>query len=152
MGLTNSTGDLFSGCYVDDLVSASEILKVDEALGLVLGFAIVSKENGADHYDLQGHHIPEDVMLKGAAEFAASDRVSLDMHDPEGKVTGQVLFMFPLTTDVAKAFFGEDFEPKKTGLMIGMKPNNAETLRKFATGEFKGFSIGGKGQLMEVAA
>lgn len=131
-----------------DHIATAKIAKVDTALGLVFGFAIVCKEAGEDHFDLQGHHIPEDVMLEAATDFAASDRVAKDMHS--GEQTGQVLFMFPLTTDIAKAF---GVETDKTGLMIAMKPSSAATLAKFSPGpngeapEFTGFSIGGKGKL-----
>jgi hypothetical protein len=37
----------------------AEVLKVDESLGLVLGWAIVCKKDGCDYFDLQEDHIPE---------------------------------------------------------------------------------------------
>lgn len=57
------------------LTSTTDILKVDDALGVVFGYAIVCREKDAagawvDHYDTQGHHIPEDEMLKASVEFA----------------------------------------------------------------------------------
>ena len=47
----------------------AEVLKVDESLGLVFGWAIVCAENGNDYYDLQGDHIPESVMLEAATDL-----------------------------------------------------------------------------------
>lgn len=123
-----------------------EISKVDEGLGLVFGFAIVCKENGVDHYDLQGHHIPEAVMLEAVTEFSKAEMVAKDMH--RGDQIGEVAFLFPLTAEVAKAF---DITSTKTGLMIAMRPG-ADVLAKFASKEYTGFSIGGKGTLEEVAA
>ncbi len=116
-----------------------EVIKVDEALGIVFGWAIISKEGGKDYFDTQGDHIPEAAMLKAAADFMTNSRVLGDMHkEAEG---GTVLFAFPLTGDTAKAF---GLTTTKTGLMIGVKPANAETLAKFKSGEYTGFSIGGR--------
>ncbi len=133
-----------------DVTSTSEILKVDDELGLVFGFAIVSKDRQADgsftaHWDTQEHHIPEDVVVKSAAEFMASERAAHDMHGGDDTLHGQVLFAFPLTEDVAKAL---DIQTPKTGLLIGMKPG-VEVLAKFKSGEYTGFSIGGRGKLVD---
>lgn len=132
-------------------LSTSEVLKVDTGLGLVFGFAIVCKDAGEDHYDLQGHHIPEDVMMAAATDFALNSRMAKDMHGKRERgddQTGSVAFMFPMTDEIAKAFGMEP--PKKTGLMIAMKPD-AALLAKFASGEYTGFSIGGRGDLVDVA-
>lgn len=114
-----------------------EVAKVDNKLGLVFGFAIVCKQDGKKYFDLQDHHIPEDAMLKSATDFMLNSRVSKDMH--RGSEDGQVVFAFPLTTDIAKAL---DITTKKTGLLIAMKPSK-KVLAKFESGEYTGFSIGG---------
>ena len=117
----------------------TEVAKVDTSLGLVFGYAIVSKENGKEYFDVQGDHIPEDAMLKAATNFMLSARVAKEMHTGDGK--GTVVFAFPMTSDIATAL---DIKVKKTGLIIAMKPDSKEMLEKFAKGEFTGFSIGGK--------
>lgn len=114
-----------------------QLAKVDSSLGLVFGFALVCKEDGKDYVDLQNEHIPEDVMLKGALEFAESERMAKEMH--RGDSIGTVVFCFPLTEEVAKAM---DITTKRTGLMIAMKPT-PEVLAKFQDGTYTGFSIGG---------
>lgn len=127
------------------------IAKVDDALGLVFGWAIVCKVAGEDYYDLNvdregpragervPEHIPEPVMLKAAAEFMqTADRPGNDMHD--GPDCGQYVFAFPLTTDVAKAL---GIETEKTGLLVGFKPP-ADVLAKYKSGEYTGFSIEGR--------
>lgn len=89
-------------------------------------------------------------MLEAATDFALNSRVAKDMHGKSDRgedITGSIAFMFPMTADVAKAF-GLD-APAKTGLMIAMKPDTA-LLAKFASGEYRGFSIGGQGKLEEV--
>ena len=120
------------------------VLKVDESLGLVFGWAIISKENGVDYYDTQGDHIPEPVMLKSSSDFMANSRIAADMHrwdkDRNPITKGSVVFAFPLTEDVAKAM---EITTKRTGLMIAMKPEDPEVLAKFVDGTYTGFSVGG---------
>lgn len=121
-----------------------KFVKVDEKLGLVLGFAIICKKNGKEYFDVQGDHIPEDSMLKAATDFMIHSRMAGEMHDRdennEVDEAGQVVFAFPLTTEIAKAF---NIETPRTGLMIAMKPNDEAMLEKFRNGDFTGFSIGG---------
>lgn len=119
-------------------LQATQILKVDQSLGLVFGFAIVCKEDGEDHFDLQLDHVPEHVMMKGSLEFAKGERAAKEMH--KGDAIGDVVFMFPLTSEIAASL---DIVTKRTGLLIAMQPEDPEVLRKFADGEYTGFSIGG---------
>lgn len=126
-------------------MKAETVLKVDESLGLVFGWAIVCKEDGVDHFDTQGDHIPEEVMLKAAADFMGEiERVGADMHvwDQDGKPikTGAVVFAWPMTEDIAKAM---GFSGRNTGLMIAYKPDSPELLKRFRDGVYTGFSIGG---------
>ena len=119
-------------------LQATQILKVDESLGLVFGFAIVCKEDGEAHFDLQGDHIPEAVMVKGATDFMKSERVAKEMH--AGDPIGSIVFAFPMTSEIAKSL---DITTKRTGLLIAMHTEDQEVLRKFRDGEYTGFSIGG---------
>ena len=114
-----------------------KIEKVDDSLGLVFGWAIVCTEDGEDYIDTQNDHIPEDAMMKAAADFAVNSRVAKDMHS--GEPIGNIVFTYPLTADVAKSM---GIECNKTGLMIAMKPS-PDVLAKFKSGEYTGFSIGG---------
>ena len=124
----------------EQAVNKSGTLKYNAALGLAFGFAIVCKEDGKDYVDLQDDHIPEDVMLKSAMDFMENSRVAKEMHDDaKGEVPGGVVFALPLTTELAAAL---DITTKRTGLIIGMRPNEAAR-KKFENGEYKGFSIGG---------
>jgi cation transport regulator len=123
----------------DGTIEADVIAKVDEELGLVFGWAIVSKVNGEDYFDLQGDHIPEQSMLKASVNFMENSRMAKEMHDGEGK--GTVLFAFPMTTEIAKSM---DIHTTQTGLMIAVKPNDKAMLQKFKDGQYTGFSIGGR--------
>lgn len=124
----------------------AEVLKVQEDLGLVFGMAIVCNEDGEPYFDTQGDHIPESAMLEAATDFMLKSRVAADMHDRASvagstviPVDGQVVFAFPLTEDVAKAF---EIECPRTGLLVAVKPS-PDVLEKFKRGEYTGFSIGG---------
>ena len=114
-----------------------EILKVDEELGLVMGWAIISTEGGEDYFDKQGDHIPDESMLNASVDFMKNSRVAKEMHVGEEK--GTVVFAWPMTAEIAKVF---DIETNKTGLMIAMLPEDG-VLEKFKSGEYTGFSIGG---------
>lgn len=122
------------------------IAKVDPKLGLVMGYAMICKVNGEPYYDLNidpdgervPEHIPEDAMLKAAADFMANSRLGNEMHSGDAK--GTYIFAFPLTEDIAKAM---GIEPKITGLMVAYKPP-PDVLAKFIDGTYRGFSIEGR--------
>lgn len=124
--------------------SKASVVKVDSGLGLVFGWAIVSKVDGADFYDSQGDHIPEESMLKAATDFMVHSRTAKEMH--AGPQKGSVVFAFPMTAELAKSM---DIQTKYTGLMIAMRPDDPAMLEKFRTGEYSGFSIGGRRHLDE---
>ncbi len=116
-----------------------EVFKVDEDLGLVFGWGIISTIDGEMYWDSQEDHIPEETMLKSVTDFMIAGNVAKEMHTGDGK--GVVLFSWPLTTEIAKAM---DIQSKYTGWMIAMKPHTEEILQKFKSGEYTGFSIGGR--------
>lgn len=122
----------------------AEVAKVDAELGLVFGWGIICKQSGEPYFDLQGDHIPEDAMLKATADFMLSSRMSGDMHarDDSGAPVqdGNVVFSFPLTEQTAKAM---GIACDRTGWMVAIKPS-ADVLTKFKSGEYTGFSIGGR--------
>lgn len=134
-----------------NFVVKSEFLKVDASLRLVLGWGIICKEAGEDYTDLQADHIPEASMLEAATDFMLHSRAGKEQH--VGKAAGSIVFAWPMTTEIAKAF---DIDTKgRTGLMIAMRPDNDEMLAKFQSGEYTGFSIGGvriEDEVVEVAA
>jgi hypothetical protein len=115
-----------------------QLLKADDNLGLIFGWAIVSSENGEPYYDTQGDHIPEDAMLSAAADFMLSNRSMKVMH--EGKKAGSVVFAWPMTEEIARAM---GISGERTGLMIAVKPDNPNVLARFRDKQYTGFSIGG---------
>lgn len=127
-------------------LTKATVAKVDQGLGLVFGWGIICKENGEDHYDLQGDHIPEDVMVESTSDFMEKAREAHDMH--RGEKHGTIVHSFPLTTDIAKAM---GIATEKTGWMVAMKPSPG-VLAKYVDGTYRGFSIGGGCAYVEEAA
>jgi hypothetical protein len=119
------------------------VVKVNNELGLVFGYAIVSSINGEDYYDLQGDHISDSEILKAATTYMSGDRAVKEMHRED--TDGKVIFAMPLTKDIAEAL---EIQTPIHGLLIGMKPSK-EVFAKFKNGEYKGFSIGGMSAVME---
>jgi hypothetical protein len=129
----------------------AQVLKVDAGLGLVFGWGIVCTEKSADgtyadHFDLQGDHIPETVMVEATSDFMENARVAKDMH--KGDQHGTIVHSFPLTKDIADAM---GIQTEKTGWMVAMKPCEA-VLAKYVDGTYTGFSIGGGCAYIEEAA
>ena len=124
-----------------------DITKVDSDKGLVFGWAIVCEKDGKPYYDLQNDHIPENTMLNAAADFMKNSRAAGEMHKSSdkysfaGKQIGDVLFAFPVTKEISKAC---GITSGTTGLLIGVKVHDKDTLAKIQSGQYKGFSIEGK--------
>jgi hypothetical protein len=132
----------------------SQIIKVDDELGIVLGWAIISTIRGEPYFDKQGDYVPDESMLEATVDFMIHSRTGGEMHgrtvDEKGEVIpiakGVILFCWPMTAEIAKAF---GISTDRTGLMIALKPDDEEILEKFRSGEYTGFSIGGHRILTE---
>lgn len=124
---------------IDSPSRTAKIIKVDDELGLVLGWAIICTVDDEPYFDKQDDYIPDHGMLEAATDFMQSSRVAKEMHVGDQK--GTIVFAWPMTAEIAKAF---DIEVHQTGLMIAMKPDNDEILEKFRDGTYNGFSIGGE--------
>lgn len=121
----------------------AKVIKLDEELGLVFCWAVTSKVDGVDYFDLQGDNVSETDLIKVAASFMNEGGAVDEMHD--GNENGRVLFAMPWTSETAKAFLGSDFEPKTTGLMCAIQPSK-EAFGKFKDGTYTGVSIAGIGE------
>jgi hypothetical protein len=130
-------------------MTIATVIKIDEGLGVVMGWAICCTENGAPYFDLnvdregplRGQPVPENVpettMMRAALDFALSGAPGNVMH--AGPDRGTFPFIWPLTQEVADAF---GLRTTRTGLLVGYKPP-PDVLAKFKSGELRGFSIEG---------
>lgn len=123
----------------DEFNYSAQMMKVNDELGIVFGFGIVCKVDGQPYVDAHNDHIPEDGMLNAVTDFMKNSRVAKEMH--QGAPIGEVLFSFPLTSDIAKSL---NIETVRTGWLVGFKPDGDEVLSKFRDGTYTGFSIGGR--------
>jgi hypothetical protein len=126
----------------DDVTATFKVVKTDDKLGLVFGWALASTIDGGatPHVDLQRDAIiGDDELIKVAADFMERSAVSDVMHDD--KADGKIVFAMPLTKDVANAL---GVTTKVHGLAIAMRPS-PETFKRFVKGELKAFSIAGHG-------
>ncbi|MCW4574129.1 hypothetical protein OOJ74_09010, partial [Venenivibrio stagnispumantis] len=55
-----------------------------------------------DYFDTDNEHFPEDVTLEAFEEFMTGDRLVDNIHDE--KPIGQIVFGFPMISDIAEAF------------------------------------------------
>lgn len=136
----------------EEVYHVAKVEEINSELGIVFGWAIISKIRGVAYFDVQGDHIPEDAMLRASANYMQKSRIAGNMHRYRGggaesvERAGEVIFAFPLTASVAKAM---GISSPTTGLMIGMKVDRPDVLEKFKNGTYTGFSIGGQRLLDE---
>lgn len=127
----------------DEYTLTAKVAKLDEALGVVFGYAVASTVDGgkSPHIDLQGDAVVGgDELIKVALGFAEAGAQSDVMHDCVKD--GWVPFVMPLNAETKQAFqLAGDVE----GIAIGMKPS-AETFKRFQSGELAAFSIFGTGE------
>lgn len=128
------------------ITATARVVKTSDELGLVFGWALTTKANGADYFDLHGDNIVEDDLIRVAAEFMANGGATDQQHD--FAADGRVVFAMPLTAEVAKSF---GIQADTTGLMVAIKPS-ADVFAKFKSGEYTGFSIAGIGEREAVKA
>ena len=111
---------------------------------LVYGWAMVNKIRGEDgeltpYLDTDNEYFPEEVSLKAFEEYMTGDRLVDNIHDE--KPIGQIIFAFPMITEIADAFGLTEHLPQ-TGIIVGMRVDDPEILKKYESGEYTGFSIG----------
>lgn len=115
------------------------VLKVDDEQGLVYGWAYVSTEDGELLVDSQGDSIEPIEMEKMATNFMLNSRKAKVMH--KGENVGTFVHSLPLTNDIMKAF---DIYSDREGWIVAMKPDSPEVMKAYKSGDYTGFSIGGK--------
>lgn len=117
------------------------VTDVNESLGIVFGWGMITDINKEPYYDLDNQHIPADLMVKATSSFMENSRISNDSHTPTD--IGVVVHSFPLSDEIAKSM---GVSSSISGWMVGVKPS-PDILAKFVSGEYKGFSIEGSGSL-----
>lgn len=138
------------GVVVQALAKSMKVTKVDESLGLIIGYGIVCQRKNADgvwedYYDLQGDHIPFHVAAKAVADFMANSRVVKEQHD--GSQRGETVFAIAVDESIAKAL---GWTIEQTGVVIGVSVDD-DLIAKYKSGERTEYSLGGWATSAEVA-
>jgi Putative phage serine protease XkdF len=127
------------------------ILKADEELRTVYGWASVINEAGSVVTDHQGDQITEAELVRAAHEFVGASRHGGLLHaqgaDGLPHRGGEVVESLVLTPDVQKAI-GVDL--KKTGWFIGYRVADDDAWALVKDGTLRSFSIGGKASRVPV--
>lgn len=113
--------------------------KVDEDQRLVYGWANITSVDGEPVQDLQGDYIDDEDLMKAAHDFIIKSRRGDAMHCVEG--VGEIVESVVFTKDIQNSL-GIDLG--QTGWFIGVKVDNDKAWDLVKSGDFKGFSIGGK--------
>lgn len=116
------------------------ILKVNDELKTVYGWASVNTVGGQLVTDHQHDQVSDAEIIKAAHEFITSSRVGGVLHAP-GFQGGDVVESMVLTPDVQKAL-GIDLG--QTGWFIGYRVDDPDAWTLVKSGVLKAFSIGGK--------
>jgi len=117
----------------------NKFTKVDEEQRIVWGWASVVTVKGIAVIDTQNDLISPREMEKMANAFMLDVRTAKAMH--EGDSVGEVIHSLPLTDEVAKAL---GISSEQEGWIIGMKIHDDAVWEQVKSGEFSGFSIGGR--------
>jgi hypothetical protein len=121
-----------------------EIVKTNDELRLVFGWANVTVMDGAEVVDTQNDVMDSQVLVKAFMDFMSASRKGGVMHlrDESGNLLegGEVVFAFPFTPDIKKAF-GIDIPAE--GVVIGYHAGE-EVWKAVKDGKLRSFSIGGK--------
>lgn len=121
------------------------ILKVDDEKRIVWGWASVTTVKGEPVVDLHGDVIKTETMVEAADKFMLYRRTAKAMHD--GKQIGIVLHSFPFTKELGEAL---GVTSDREGWIIAMKILDEDHWSRVKSGEFRGFSIGGKGKRVQI--
>jgi len=121
---------------------SDNVIKVDQGRRLVFGWAQVCTKSGQEYFDTDNQHIPEDVTLDAWSDFMRNGRVNKAMH--AGDQVGEVVFAFPAYDEIFKSLGLQIGE--QSGIIMAVYVHDDDVLAKYHSGEYQGFSVGGKAQ------
>jgi hypothetical protein len=117
-----------------------EFEKADTEGRYVRGWASVASVDGVPVEDWQSDVIDMDELRKAAHRFICDARVAKAMH--RGEAVGQIVESVLVDDEFVKAMGATT--PNR-GWWIGMEINSEAVRKRVRSGEFRSFSIGGRG-------
>jgi hypothetical protein len=136
--MSEDTEDQFQ-LYID-------IAKAAPDGSFVRGWAcLTTNEDGHPNTDWDGELMPLGVLAPAVYDFMGGERVAKVMHD--GKQTGAIVEAVVVDDDFAREM---GMTTKKRGVWMGMQVHDPVAKERVRKRELKGFSIGGRGVLVDV--
>lgn len=111
----------------------------------VRGWAAVTSVHGEAVVDWGGDVLPIDVLREAVCEYMEESRVAKVMH--KGVAIGAVIESVMVDDEFCEA---HGITHGKRGWWVGMRIDNPSTQKAIVRGDFKGFSIGGRGKRIDV--
>lgn len=143
--------------WADDLVEKSDrfefrgtFAKMDMKKGQAFGFASVSKVGGDLVIDGEEDQIEPDDLEDAAYQHVIDSRIADEMHDGSDKGTLIESFVFTpqkcaaMQDELRKQGINATIDIPASGWWLGHQITDPNVRRKVASGEYEGFSIGGK--------
>ena len=132
-----------------------KILKVDDELRVVWGWASVISKNGKAITDSQGDQISSEVLVKAAHDFMTESRTGGFMHIPDlkvGDIVESMVFTKALQTALGIEIVDKKDNQPIEGWLIGFHVDSEKLWKSVKSGEFTEFSIGGLGERVPINA
>tara|TARA_R110002020_G_scaffold148803_3_gene324876 strand:+ start:1055 stop:1474 length:420 start_codon:yes stop_codon:yes gene_type:complete len=128
-----------------NMQTAGKITKMDEEQRMIYGYASICTKGEEYIVDRQGDIIAPEVMEKAATEFMLGARNGLTMH--KGEPTTTIVHSMPLTKSIKESL---GIESDNEGWAIAVKVHCDDTWDAAKSGQFTGFSIGGRATKREI--
>jgi len=133
-----------------DITLRADISKVDAELQMVFGWVSIIEKEGEAVQDLQGDQMIEEELEKMAYQFVLESRTGGEMHMREGGAPKKVgrLVESMVFTKKKQELLGIDL--KMVGWWCGFKIDDPDVWAKVKSGEYRAFSIHGRGYRSKV--
>ena len=132
------------GVYKQDKIKLNVTIEKAYDKGLVSGWANVARNaDGSIPLDWQGDIIRPEVLEKAAIDFMINYRTSGEMHQGESK---GVVVESIVMTKAKQVAMGIPEGTVPEGWFITVKINDPEVFEKVKSGQYKMFSIQGRGK------
>lgn len=125
---------------------AFRVAKADSDKMQVFGWASVSNtEDGSEVADWEGDVIKPDELERAAYEYVLEFRDTGERHDPDYRKKGKLIESVVFTEEKQQAM-GLKSGSLPEGWWVGFQINDEDTWQKIKNGEYRMFSVEGKGR------
>lgn len=146
-----------TGAPPDTFELIGKIVKADEEQRLVFGWFSIVEINGEPVIDSQGDRITPEVLENAAYNYVLTARVASELHETVGvgELVESIVFTNQKVQAIQQSLTDQNIP---AAISIGCQGwwggfrLDADVFAKVKSGEYKEFSIGGRGKRMKIAA